>query len=291
MNILVTGAGGQLGCEVRRASAESEHYFVFTDITELDITDPKAIETFVCDNDIALIINCAAYTQVDKAEDDVALCTLINETAVGYLAEVARRRGAMLIHISTDYVFSGEAHRPLREDDSPNPIGVYGKTKLGGEEAIRRSGCKHIILRTAWLYSCHGSNFVKTMIKLSEERDELKVVFDQVGTPTYARDLADLILHIIRTDQQDKQGTYHFSNEGVCSWYDFACAIVEGVGHVCDIQPCNSSEYPSRVLRPHYSVLDKTKVKHTFGYNIPHWRTSLTLCLNERQGREAIKTN
>lgn len=289
MNILVTGADGQLGREVRSAAVGSEHHFFFTDLAELDITAPKAIEAFVHDNDIDLIVNCAAYTQVDRAEDDVALCTLINETAVSYLAEAARRRGATLIHISTDYVFSGVAYRPLQEDDCPEPIGVYGKTKLGGEEAIRRSGCKYIILRTAWLYSCYGGNFVKTMIKLTEERDELKVVFDQVGTPTYARDLAGLILHIICTGQQGKQGIYHFSNEGVCSWYDFACAIAEEVGHICDIQPCKGSEFPSKVTRPHYSVLDKAKVKSTFGYKIAHWRTSLTLCLNEIQDREAMQ--
>lgn len=282
MNILVTGANGQLGQEVRRASLGGEHHFIFTDINELDITEYQAVSAFVRDHKIGLIINCAAYTQVDKAEEDLERCTHLNEIAVCHLAKAARQVDATLIHISTDYVFSGQAYRPLHEDDPTAPIGVYGHSKLRGEEAIRLSGCRHIIIRTSWLYSIYGSNFVKTMIKLTGERPKLQVVFDQVGTPTYARDLAGLILHIIQTQQYSQGGTYHFSNEGVCSWYDFACEIADLVGNSsCDIAPCHSTEFPSKVARPHYSVLDKTKVKATFGYPIPHWRTSLKACIRE----------
>lgn len=283
MNVLITGSKGQLGSEIRRQSVGlSGCNYLFTDVAELDITSREALRTFVRDKQIGLIINCAAYTQVDKAEDDEALCTLINSTAVRYLAEVAQEEGATLIHISTDYVFSGIAHKPLLETDQAFPIGVYGKSKFDGEEAIRTSGCKHIILRTAWLYSIYGANFVKTMLRLMQERESLNVVFDQVGSPTSAADLARFILHIVSTGlYRGREGTYHFSNEGVCSWYDFACEIASLSGQQCEIKPCHSDEFPAKVKRPHYSVLDKSKVKNTFDYVIPYWKDSLKRCISE----------
>ena len=288
MNILVTGANGQLGTELREAALRSDHRFFFTDVSRLpgvetiylDITNRDAVR-LICDSErIDLIINCAAYTNVDKAEDDYALADLLNHQAPGHLAAVAKERGATLIHISTDYVFQGERCTPCREDWPTDPLGVYGVTKLLGEQAVAASGCKFILFRTAWLYSPFGKNFVKTMRQLTAERDSLNVVFDQVGTPTYAADLAALILHVVETGQLDKTGIYHYSNEGVCSWYDFACAIRDLSGTVCDIRPCHSDEFPSKARRPHFSVLDKTLVKQTFGVTVPHWYVSLKKCID-----------
>lgn len=287
MNILVTGANGQLGTELREASLRSAHRFLFTDVsripgvdtTYLDITNRDAVR-LICDSErIDLIVNCAAYTNVDKAEDDYALADLLNHVAPGILAEVAKERGATLIHISTDYVFQGERCLPCREDWPTDPLGVYGVTKLQGEQAVKDAGCRYILFRTAWLYSPFGKNFVKTMRQLTADRDSLNVVFDQVGTPTYAADLAALILHVIETGQLEKTGVYHYSNEGVCSWYDFACAIRDLSGNTCDIRPCHSDEFPSKARRPHFSVLDKTLVKQTFGITVPHWYDSLKKCM------------
>ena len=281
MNILITGANGQLGNEMQRVAKTSSNHYIFTDVAQLDITDREAVLRAVKDNSIQVIVNCAAYTNVDKAEDDSATADLINNKAVENLAIAARENDATLIHISTDYVFKGDRCTPCREDWETDPLGVYGITKLAGEKSIERTGCRHIIIRTAWLYSPFGKNFVKTMQKLTAEKDSLKVVFDQVGTPTYAGDLADAIARIIETGQLGKQGIYHFSNEGVCSWYDFAREICELSGHTCNIQPCHSDEFPSKVKRPHFSVLDKTKIKDTFGIEVPYWKDSLKKCIRE----------
>ena len=279
MNILVTGANGQLGNEMQRVAKTSSNHYIFTDVAQLDITDREAVLRAVKDNSIQVIVNCAAYTNVDKAEDDSETADLINNKAVENLAIAARENDATLIHISTDYVFKGDRCTPCREDWETDPLGVYGITKLAGEKSIERTGCRHIIIRTAWLYSPFGKNFVKTMQKLTAEKDSLKVVFDQVGTPTYAGDLADAITRIIETGQLGKQGIYHFSNEGVCSWYDFAREICELSGNTCNIQPCHSDEFPSKVKRPHFSVLDKTKIKDTFGIEVPYWKDSLKVCI------------
>ena len=281
MNILVTGANGQLGNEMQRVAKTSSNHYIFTDVAQLDITDREAVLRAVKDNSIQVIVNCAAYTNVDKAEDDRETADLINNKAVENLAIAARENDATLIHISTDYVFKGNRCTPCREDWETDPLGVYGITKLAGEKSIERTGCRHIIIRTAWLYSPFGKNFVKTMQKLTAEKDSLKVVFDQVGTPTYAGDLADAITRIIETGQLGKQGIYHFSNEGVCSWYDFAREICELSGNTCNIQPCHSDEFPSKVKRPHFSVLDKTKIKDTFGIEVPYWKDSLKKCIRE----------
>ena len=287
MNILVTGANGQLGNELRNVTAGSRNRYVFTDVTSihgvetvyLDITNIDAIR-IICESEkIDVIVNCAAYTNVDRAEDDSATALLINSTAVGNLAAVAAERNASLIHISTDYVFHGDRTIPYREDWPTSPLGVYGSTKLLGEREIAKTGCRSIIIRTAWLYSPYGRNFVKTMKSLTSERDSLKVVFDQVGTPTYAWDLACLIAKIIEEDMLDRTGTYHFSNEGAISWYDFAKAVCEICGNTCDISPCHTEDYPSKAERPRFSVLDKTKVKETFGISIPYWRDSLEKCI------------
>lgn len=232
-------------------------------------------------NQITIVINCAAYTNVDKAEDDFEIADLINHKAVENLAVVCKEVGATLIHVSTDYVFQGNGNLPCREDEQTNPLGVYGKTKLAGEQAIEKIGCKYLIFRTAWLYSSFGNNFVKTMRRLTSEREHLSVVFDQVGTPTYAGDLAALIWYIVETGKYNQQGIYHFSNEGVCSWYDFAKEIAALSGNKCEIRPCHSAEFPSKVKRPAFSVLDKTKVKRDFGYIIPYWKDSLIKCINE----------
>lgn len=285
MNILVTGANGQLGHEMQEVAKNSEHKFIFTDVAEgydkLDITDVDAIRRMVSENGINVIVNCAAYTNVDKAESDTAVADLLNNKAAGNLAQAMKEVGGTLIHVSTDYVFQGDRNIPCREDWETNPLGVYGKTKLAGEKSIEATGCKHIIIRTAWLYSKWGKNFVKTMQSLTASHDTLKVVFDQVGTPTYAGDLAAAIGHIIGTGQLDKTGIYHFSNEGVCSWYDFAKLICELSGNTCDILPCYSEEFPSPVQRPHFSVLDKSKIKSTFGLKVPYWTDSLKKCIEE----------
>lgn len=283
MNILITGANGQLGNMMRLLSVESksDSYF-FTDVAELDITKLNDIRAFVKNNNINIIVNCAAYTNVDKAEDDVELADLINNKAVENLAIVAKECDCTLIHVSTDYVFSGKGNLPCTEDQITSPLGVYGKTKLDGELAVQKIGCKHLIFRTAWLYSEFGNNFVKTMIRLTTEKDSLKVVVDQVGSPTYAGDLAGLIFSIIEKRQNEEyQGIYHFSNEGVCSWYDFAKEISSIVGTHCDIQPCHSDEFPSKVTRPTFSVLDKTKVKNDFQFTVSYWKDSLINCINK----------
>ena len=283
--ILVTGANGQLGSEMRKLGAVSPNEYIFTDVAELDITDKAAVMAFAEQTKIDVIVNCAAYTNVDKAEDDEAIAELINATAVRTLAAAANAQDATLFHVSTDYVFGAEGNTPRSEDMPTNPLGVYGTTKLHGEQAIQEVGAKAIIIRTAWLYSEFGNNFLKTMLRLTAEKESLNVVFDQVGTPTYAGDLALVIFSIIEGNIYiGNEGTYHFSNEGVCSWYDFATEIAIAAGHEsCNIQPCHSSEFPSKVTRPPYSVLDKTKIKKTFGVDIPHWRDSMLYCL-ERLG-------
>ena len=282
MNILVTGANGQLGSALRLVTAQSADRYIFTDVSELDITDATAIERMITMDSIGIIINCAAYTNVDKAEDDREQAERINATAVAYLAAVMKRHDGWLIHISTDYVFGGGLYNtPCKEDRLGKPTGVYGETKLHGEQAIARIGCHHIILRTAWLYSEFGKNFVKSMLNLTATQPELKVVFDQTGTPTYARDLAETIFEMVENRKYTgNEGIYHYSNEGVCSWYDFTKTIAELAGHTsCDILPCHSDEFSSKVKRPAYSVLDKTKIKTTFGIRIPYWMDSLKKCL------------
>lgn len=283
--ILVTGADGQLGREMQIASRGSRNRFIFTDIAggheRLDITDQQAIADIVRENHVNVIVNCAAYTNVDKAETDPETANLLNNIAAGNLADAMKAVNGTLIHISTDYVFQGDRNIPCREDWPTEPLGVYGKTKLAGEKSIEATGCANIIIRTAWLYSPFGKNFVKTMRDLTSSRESLKVVFDQVGTPTYAGDLAEAICRIIETGQLDKTGIYHFSNEGVCSWFDFAKAICAMSGNTCDIRPCHSDEFPSPVARPHFSVLDKTRIKQTFGIRIPYWTDSLKRCIEE----------
>ena len=288
MRILVTGANGQLGSEMRKLGSVSPNEYIFTDVQELDITNKEAVMSFVEQNGVNIIVNCAAYTNVDRAEDDEATAELINATAVGNLAEAAKAVDGTLFHVSTDYVFGADGNTPRSEDMPTNPLGVYGRTKLSGEQAIAEVGAKAIIIRTAWLYSEFGNNFLKTMLRLTAEKESLNVVFDQVGTPTYAGDLALVIFSIIEGNlYAGNEGIYHFSNEGVCSWYDFANEIAIAAGNInCNIQPCHSSEFPSKVTRPPYSVLDKTKIKQTFGVDIPHWRDSMLYCL-ERLG--AIK--
>lgn len=281
--ILVTGANGQLGREMRRVATTSNDTYIFTDIKELDITDAAAVNNIIAEEKIDIIINCAAYTNVEKAEEDTQLANELNNIGVGNLAKAAKERGATMIHISTDYVFDGTADIPYTEEDATAPIGVYGKTKLAGEESIKASGCNYIIIRTSWLYSQWGSNFVKTIQRLTAEREEITVISDQIGTPTYAGDLADAIGEIINTNQLNKQGIYHYSNEGVCSWYDFAQAICKLSGNQCNIKPIHSSEYPSKVTRPHYSVLDKSKIKSSFGIAIPDWQDRLSQVIQKIQ--------
>jgi dTDP-4-dehydrorhamnose reductase len=282
MRILVTGGNGQLGNCMRDVSRNSANEYIFKDIDDLDLTDPEAVALDVHVNNYDVIVNCAAYTNVDKAEDQEAIAELINAKAVGYLAEAAKREGVALIHISTDYVFQGNGCVPCTEDQPTEPLGVYGRTKLAGEQAVIASGCKYVILRTAWLYSAYGNNFVKTMRRLTAERDELKVVFDQVGTPTYAGDLAAVIYKMIEEGSYlEHPGIYHFSNEGVCSWYDFTIAIRDLFGNTCNVQPCHSNEFPSKVTRPHFSVLDKTKLKQTFGVTVPYWMDALKVCVEQ----------
>ena len=280
MKILVTGANGQLGMSLRELLPEA----VFTDVEELDVTDLEAVRARVKAEGIDTLVNCAGYTNVDAAEDNEALAEKLNAEAVENLAVAMKEAGGLLVHISTDYVFGGmPVNTPIREDEIPCPTGAYGRTKLHGEEAVRRVGCRSVIIRTAWLYSEYGRNFVKTMLRLTAEKPSLQVVFDQVGTPTYAGDLAAAIVRILQQVEASPEGAsalYHYTNEGVCSWYDFAKAIAEMAGHTaCDIRPCHSGEFPSKVLRPAYSVLDKTLVKQTFGLTIPHWTESLKKCI------------
>lgn len=299
MNILVTGANGQLGNEMRILAKDSRDTYIFTDVNQvegvettfLDITDLEAIRTMVAENNVNAIVNCAAWTNVDGAEDPEKhdLVEKLNATAPENLAIAMKEVKGLLVHISTDYVFGAEPYNtPCREDQTGTPTGVYGLTKLHGEQKIIATGCKHIIIRTAWLYSEFGKNFCKTMMNLTATKPQLKVVFDQVGTPTYALDLAEAI-HVILQDYSNevkeesysKTGIYHYSNEGVCSWYDFTKMIAQYNGTTaCDIQPCHSNEFPSPVTRPSYSVLDKTKIKETFGITVPYWTESLVQCIN-----------
>ena len=291
MNVLVTGANGQLGNEMRIVAKNSNNRYIFSDVVEnrelettiLDITKIDDIRSLVTRSKISLIVNCAAYTNVDKAETDVDLCTLLNTEAPENLAKVMKEVNGTLIHISTDYVFGGDPYNiPCKEEQKGTPTGIYGITKLKGEEAIKRINCNYIIIRTAWLYSEFGKNFLKTMLDLTASKSELNVVFDQVGTPTYALDLAKIIFDIIENGKYyNNFGTYHFSNEGVCSWFDFTKMIAEYSGNLdCNIKPCHSEEFPSTVKRPSYSVLDKTKIKKTFDVEIPYWTTSLKECIN-----------
>lgn len=281
MNILLTGCNGQLGNEIQLLEhMNPQHQYLNTDIEELDITDAQAIDRFIQENQIDGIINCAAYTAVDKAEENVELCTLLNATAPGYLAQAIEKRNGFFIQISTDYVFDGTHHTPYTPEDPTCPNSVYGKTKLAGEQAAI-SACKRtMIIRTAWLYSTFGNNFVKTMLRLGREKTELGVIFDQIGSPTYARDLAVAIIEAIR--QGVIPGIYHFSNEGVISWYDFTKAIHRIAGiTTCHVRPLHTSEYPTPAARPLYSVLDKTKFKETYGIEIPYWEDSLKECISK----------
>ncbi len=279
MNILITGCNGQLGNEMQLLEKENPQHTCFnTDVAELDITDQNAIETFVNDHGIDGIVNCAAYTAVDKAEDHEALCTKLNAEAPAYLADAIGRRGGWMIQISTDYVFDGTQHTPYTEDADTCPNSVYGKTKLVGELNVQKFCEQSMIIRTAWLYSTFGNNFVKTMIRLGQEKTELGVIFDQIGTPTYARDLAVAIFAAI--NQGVVPGVYHFSNEGVISWYDFTKAIHRIAGiTTCHVRPLHTSEYPTPANRPHYSVLDKTKIKQTYNLEVPYWEESLAECI------------
>lgn len=286
MNILVTGANGQLGNEIQKVSKHSQDHYIFTDVCDgyekLDITNLDAIRQMVAQFDVKCIINCAAWTNVDAAETAGDIVEQLNAKAPENLAMAMKEVEGLLVHISTDYVFGGDPYNtPCREDQKGSPTGVYGHTKLHGEQRILATGVKHIIIRTAWLYSEFGKNFVKTMLSLTATKPQLKVVFDQCGTPTYAGDLADVIYDIIENRKFDNnEGIYHFSNEGVCSWYDFTKVIAQMAGHTtCDIQPCHSDEFPSPVKRPAYSVLDKSKIKDTFGITIPYWTDSLRKCI------------
>ena len=290
INILVTGANGQLGNCIRNASRGSADNYIFTDVAELDITDAEAVAGMVRDNNINLIVNCAAYTNVDKAEDDADFAEKLNAGAVRNLAEAIKAADGTLIHISTDYVFGGsQGNTPRTESEPVNPTGVYGVTKLHGEQAIAEVGCNALIFRTAWLYSEYGKNFVKTMLRLTASKSALNVVFDQCGTPTYAQDLADAIVSIISGRKfEGNEGIYHYSNEGVCSWYDFTKAIAAIAGNTaCDIRPCHSDEFPSKVIRPAYSVLDKTRFKNTFNLKVPYYVDSLKTCIKNLKENEA----
>lgn len=279
-NILITGCNGQLGNEIQLIAKEHPEFNYFlTDVNELDITNSDAVNTFVNEHEIDCIINCAAYTAVDKAEENEELCDILNHIAPGYLAKAVESRGGCMIHISTDYVFDGTGHIPYKEEEPTCPNTVYGRTKLAGEQAVM-TGCKQsVVIRTAWLYSTFGNNFVKTMIRLGREKDNLGVIFDQVGTPTYARDLARAIFIILK--QGITPGIYHFSNEGCISWYDFTKAI-HRIANIttCNVRPLHTEEYPTPAARPHYSVLDKTKIKNTYNINIPYWEDALNDCIS-----------
>lgn len=281
MNILITGCNGQLGNEIQKLEkVNPQHIFFNTDVAELDITNQLAIDQFIQENKIDGIINCAAYTAVDKAESNKLLCTALNAEAPAYLAMSIEKRGGWLVQVSTDYVFDGTKHTPYVETDTPCPDSVYGSTKLAGEIAVQKLCKKTMIIRTAWLYSTFGNNFVKTMIRLGKEKSELGVIFDQIGTPTYARDLAVAIMTAV--NKGIVPGTYHFSNEGVISWYDFTKAIHRIAGiNGCHVKPLHTAEYPTPANRPHYSVLDKTKIKETFGIEVPYWEESLQECITE----------
>ncbi len=287
MKILITGAGGQLGRILRDISVEFDHECIFTDVVgagdvvALDVTDADAVMDMMKTHDVDVVVNCAGYTDVDKAESEEEKAYMINAAAPGILAAAAKETGAVMIHISTDYVFGGEANTPYAETDEPSPLGVYGRTKLEGEKAVAESGCGYIILRTAWLYSRYGKNFFKTIEAKAADCPSLNVVVDQVGAPTYACDLARAIFMIIDDGKLGNTGVYHYSDEGICSWYDFAKAINREFGYLCDVRPCRSADYPSPVKRPAYSALDKSLFKKTFGYEIPHWEDSLNMCVRD----------
>ena len=282
MRILICGANGQLGSEINELSSSFANLeFVFSDLPELDICNREMLAQFVSENQIKGIINCAAYTAVDKAEDDFKIAELVNATAVGNLVAIAEEQNLKLIHISTDYVFDGAVHIPYAEDCEVSPIGVYGATKRKGEEFVINSASESIVIRTSWLYSTFGNNFVKTMMRLGEEREELGVIFDQVGTPTYARDLAKTCLEIFSKEEKLdlKEKVYHFSNEGVASWFDFSKAIMEMGNINCNVKPIETKDYPTPAKRPHYSVMNKGKIKTDFGIEVPYWRDSLKECI------------
>ena len=290
MNILVTGANGQLGNEMRILARQSRDCYVFTDVSRaegveteyLDITDLEAVRAAVARHGVQAIVNCAAYTNVDAAESNQELAEKLNAEAPENLAKAMKEVGGLLVHVSTDYVFGAEPYNtPCKEDQTGTPTGVYGLTKLHGEQRIAATGCNHVIIRTAWLYSEFGKNFCKTMMNLTATKPQLNVVFDQVGTPTYALDLAQAIVTVLDKFDGSQTGIYHYSNEGVCSWFDFTKMIAEYCGNTeCDIQPCHSDEYPSPVKRPSYSVLDKTRIKTVFGVEVPYWTDSLKICIN-----------
>ena len=277
--ILITGSNGQLGNEMQQAAVRFPNFnYIYTDVAELDICDKGALDAFVKANNVNVIVNCAAYTAVDKAEDDVELCYKINRDAVRNIAEVASENKVKVVHVSTDYVFDGTNYLPYTEDMPVCPATVYGKSKLEGEQVLLENCKESVILRTAWLYSSFGNNFVKTMMKLGVERDSLGVIFDQVGTPTYAADLADAIMQLI-SSETFVPGIYHFSDEGVCSWYDFTKTIHRMANITCDVKPIETKDYPARTPRPHFSVLNKGKIKSTYGISIPHWEVSLEKCI------------
>lgn len=281
-NILVTGSNGQLGSELRKIGFTALDEVWYTDVEDLDITVYSAVSGFVQKNEIDTIINCAAYTAVDKAEDEPALAAKINTDGAATLARVAEDEACLLIHVSTDYVFDGTNTEPYTEKDKVHPASVYGATKLAGEKAVKNTGCMYIIIRTSWLYSSFGNNFVKTIRCLAAEREEINVVADQKGTPTYAEDLARVIVAVVTDrDVVEKEGVYHFSDNGVCSWYDFATEIVKMSGLKCKVNPVTSEEYPSKVKRPAYSVLDKTKIKATFNVKVPEWKEALGRCISQ----------
>lgn len=286
--ILVTGGNGQLGTELRLLAPNSAAQWFFSDVVEregvetllLDITDEEAVGQFVRDNGIDVIVNCAAYTNVEGAEDDFARCDLLNRVAPEILAGIARKANALLIQISTDFIFDGTATTPIPEDAPAKPLSVYGKTKYAGELAVVASDCRYLIFRTAWLYSPFGKNFTKTMMKLTSEKERIKVVIDQVGTPTSALTLASLIFDVVENDKYRTNGTYHITDEGVASWFDFAFAVGQLCGNPCIVEPCMSDAFPQKAARPHFSVLDKAKVKADFGFTIPYWRDALQVCID-----------
>ena len=291
MKILITGAGGQLGQTIMNSTHDMDHELFFTarkpDMTSvkrclpLDITDKEKVCKFLSDTSVDVIRNCAGYTDVAKAETDSAEAFRINAAAVANLADAARQYDALLVHISTDYVFDGKSSVPYKEDDKAEPVNEYGRSKLAGEQAVLQSGCRYMIFRTSWLYSIYGRNFFKTIMNKADENSSINVVSDQVGTPTYAGDLMEALFHIIDEGMTDKVGVYNFTNEGVCSWYDFAKQICAETGSLCEVMPCSTREYPSNVIRPSYSVLDKARFKKTFGSDIPHWKDSLSFCVSE----------
>lgn len=286
MKILVTGANGQLGSELRALSPKyHSHSFVFTDIGELDITNMKAVDAFFKDGKFDAIINCAAYTAVDKAESERYKAFQINAAAVKNLAAAAKKYGAFPVHISTDFVFNGKKYEPYQENDKPSPLSIYGRTKLDGEKLFMKNSSEGVIIRTGWLYSSFGSNFVKTVLRLAREKGKINMIFDQVGTPTYAHDLAKTVLEMLPNIKRKRKETYHFSNEGVASWYDFSKAVCEIAGVACIILPIETKDYPTPARRPRYSVLNKSKIKKDFSLEIPYWRDSLKLCMVRLKGK------